>query len=105
MMKVFLFASYSSSSTVSRWLFITLFLINGQGLTSIIYGWIIGDAASAIMALIVAIAQQIVYNAQFLPAYIAIGVAAYAITTRTLKTLNKEDKQLIKEIAGQKQQT
>ncbi|MEM3442596.1 MAG: hypothetical protein QXM86_01870 [Candidatus Bathyarchaeia archaeon] len=34
--------------------------------------------------------------------YIAIGAAAYIISTMAFKTLNKEDKKLIKEIAGQK---
>jgi len=38
-------AIYSFSSTAARWLFITLFLLNGPGLTGVIYGWIIGDAA------------------------------------------------------------
>ncbi|MBC7129697.1 oligosaccharide flippase family protein, partial [Candidatus Bathyarchaeota archaeon] len=38
-------AVYGVSSTTARWLFITLFLLNGQGLTGVIYGWIIGDTA------------------------------------------------------------
>jgi hypothetical protein len=37
-----------------------------------------------------------------LPLYIAISAAAYTATTRALKTLNKEDAQLIKDIFGEK---
>jgi len=37
-----------------------------------------------------------------LPLYIAIGAAVYVATTRALKTLNKEDAQLVKEIFSEK---
>jgi O-antigen/teichoic acid export membrane protein len=42
-------AVYGISSTAARWLFITLFLLNGYGLNGVIYGWIIGDAALLVM--------------------------------------------------------
>ena len=42
-------AIISVSSVAARWLFITLFLLSGQGLTGVIYGWIIGDSALVAM--------------------------------------------------------
>ena len=42
-------AIFSVSSAVARWLFITLFLLSSQGLTGVIYGWIIGDSALVAM--------------------------------------------------------
>jgi len=45
-------AVYGISSVAARWLFITLFLLNGYGLTGVIYGWIIGDTALLIMLVI-----------------------------------------------------
>jgi len=46
--------------------------------------------------------RKITYNNLFLPLYKVISAAAYTATTRALKTLNKEDAQLIKEIFGEK---
>jgi hypothetical protein len=54
------------------------------------------------MSLAVIATQKITYNKLLLPLYIAIGAAAYTATTRALKTLNKEDAQLVKEIFGEK---
>ena len=59
-------------------------------------------ASTTIMTIAVIATQKITYNKLLLPLYIAIGAAAYTATTRALKTLNKEDAQLIKEIFGEK---
>jgi hypothetical protein len=54
------------------------------------------------MTIAVIATQKIIYDRLLLPLYIAIGAAAYTATTTALKTLNKEDAQLIKEIFGEK---
>jgi len=59
-------------------------------------------ASATTMTLAVLATQKITYNKLFLPLYIAIGAAAYTAITRALKTLNKEDAQLVKEILGEK---
>jgi len=59
-------------------------------------------ASTTIMTIAVLATEKITYNNLFLPLYVAIGTAAYTATTRALKTLNKEDAQLIKEIFGEK---
>ena len=59
-------------------------------------------ASSAIMAITVTAIQQLLYSKLLLPLYVAIGAVTYAATIRTLKTLNQEDAQLIKEITGEK---
>jgi len=59
-------------------------------------------ASSAIMAITVTAIQQLLYSELIQPLYVAIGAATYTATIRTLKTLNKEDAQLIQEITGEK---
>jgi len=59
-------------------------------------------ASATIMTLTVIATQKITYNKLHLPLYIATGAATYIIATRALRTLNKQDTQLIKEILGEK---
>jgi len=54
--------------------------------------------SSAIMAVTVAAIQQLLYSRLLLPLYVATGAAIYMAAIRTLKTLNQEDAQLVKEI-------
>jgi hypothetical protein len=59
-------------------------------------------ASTTIMTNAVLAAQQPLQNNHFLLLYVAIGSATYITLIRILKILNKEDEQLIKEIAGEK---
>jgi UDP-N-acetylglucosamine 2-epimerase len=59
-------------------------------------------ASATTMTIAVIATQKIIYHKLFLPLYIAIGAAVYVATTRALKTLNKEDAQLVKEIFSEK---
>ena len=59
-------------------------------------------ASSTIMAITVTAIQQLLYSKLLLPLYVATGAATYTAAIRTLKTLNREDIQLIKEITGER---
>lgn len=59
-------------------------------------------AASVTMAATVIIAEGIFYSSLLLPLYILVGCVAYAVAIRAFKTLNEDDIQLIKQVAGGK---
>jgi len=58
--------------------------------------------SSAIMALVVASFQSLIYNSIYTPLYVTVGAITYIASIRTLKTLNKEDLQLLQQITGKK---
>ena len=59
-------------------------------------------AASALMAVIVVMLQQILYDAHLLLFYVLVGTAVYIATIRILKVLNKEDFQFLEQIIGKR---
>ena len=59
-------------------------------------------ASSVVMAVAVTAIQQLIYSKLLLPLYIATGATIYITAIRTLKTLNQEDAQLIKQITGER---
>jgi len=58
--------------------------------------------SSIIMASTIIILQALTYNPTLTPIYILLGAITYIASIRTLKTLNKEDMQLIQQIMGKK---
>lgn len=58
--------------------------------------------ASALMAIILAILQQILYNAHLLLFYIFVGTVVYIALIRILKVLNKEDFQFLEQVIGKR---
>jgi PST family polysaccharide transporter len=59
-------------------------------------------AASALMAIIVVMLQQILYNAHLLLFYVLVGTAVYIAIIRILKVLDKEDFQFLEQIIGKR---
>ncbi len=58
--------------------------------------------ASATMATIILILEQISYNKYLLPLYVLIGATIYITLIRTLKVLNQEDFQFLKQTIGER---
>ena len=59
-------------------------------------------AASAIMAIIIVILEQIIYNAHLLPLYVIVGAGVYIAIIKMLKVLNKEDFQFLEQVTGKR---
>jgi O-antigen/teichoic acid export membrane protein len=59
-------------------------------------------AASALMAIIVVIFQQILYNARLILLYVLAGAAVYIATIRILKILDKEDFKFLEQVTGKR---
>jgi len=59
-------------------------------------------AASAIMAIIIVILEQILYNAHLLLFYVLVGAAVYVAIIRILKVLDKEDFQFLEQVIGKR---
>jgi hypothetical protein len=58
--------------------------------------------ASTIMAATILILQQILPDSHLLPLYILVGAATYIALIRTLKVLNGEDIQLLRQVIGKR---
>jgi hypothetical protein len=58
--------------------------------------------SSIVMAIVVIVVQQVLYSGFLLFLYIVLGGITYALIIRLLKVINKEDIQLIQQIAGEK---
>jgi O-antigen/teichoic acid export membrane protein len=56
--------------------------------------------SSALMAIVVLVAQQVRYSLVLFPVYVLIGVATYFAGIRFLKVLNESDVQLLEKIVG-----
>jgi len=59
-------------------------------------------AASAMMAVTILVLQQIFPGSHLLPSYILVGAATYIALIRTLKVLNGEDIQLLRQVIGKR---
>jgi PST family polysaccharide transporter len=59
-------------------------------------------AASAIMAIIIVVLEQIVYNAHLLLFYVLVGAAVYIAIIRILKVLDTEDFQFLEQVIGKR---
>ena len=58
--------------------------------------------SSIVMAIVVIEVQQVLYSKFLLPLYVVLGGIIYVLMIRLLKVINKEDIQLIQQIAGEK---
>jgi len=59
-------------------------------------------AAGAVMAVVLVIAQMVVYRTILLPAYVVLGVLVYLILLRLLKAVRRHDVELIERYLGQR---
>jgi O-antigen/teichoic acid export membrane protein len=59
-------------------------------------------AASALMAIILVILQQILYDPHLLLLYVLVGTAVYIAVIRILKVVDKEDFQFLEQVIGKR---